>query len=157
VIQGRLTWSFDEGKIAAEALFDGCYIIHSEVSKDMMPAAEVVASYKSLELVERAFRNLKTVQLEVRPVYHKTDNRIRCHVFLCTLAYYLQWHANVRLQGFFAADGTHKHRQWTMRNVIERLCAIRRENLVMAGVEFQKITTPQADQQRILDALRVKL
>lgn len=157
VIQGRLTWSFDEGKIAAEALFDGCYIIHSEVSKDRMPAAEVVASYKSLELVERAFRNLKTVQLEVRPVYHKTDNRIRCHVFLCTLAYYLQWHANVRLQGFFAADGTHKHRQWTMRNVIERLCAIRRENLVMAGVEFQKVTTPQADQQRILDALRVKL
>lgn len=50
VIQRRLTWSFDEGKIAAEALFDGCYIIHSEVSKDMMPAAEVVASYKSLEL-----------------------------------------------------------------------------------------------------------
>ena len=157
VSEGRLSWSFDEGKIADEALFDGCYIIHSEVTKELMPAAEVVSSYKSLELVERAFRNLKTVQLEVRPVYHKTDDRIRSHVFLCTLAYYLQWHANKRLQGFFAADGTRKHRQWTMRNVIERLCSIRRERIVMAKVEFQKITTPQADQQRILDALRVKM
>jgi len=155
--RGRLTWSFDEQKIAAEALFDGCHIIHSEVAREKMAAAEVVASYKSLELVERAFRNLKTVQLEVRPVYHKTDDRIRSHVFLCTLAYYLQWHANVRLQSFFAADGTHKNRQSTMRNVIERLCAIRRERHVMAGVEFEKITTPQADQQEILDALGVKL
>ena len=157
VSNGRLDWSFDDGKIASEALFDGCYIIHSEVPKEMLPAREVVTSYKKLELVEQAFRNLKTVQLEVRPVYHKTDDRIRSHVFLCALAYYLQWHASQRLQSFFAADGTHKHRQWTMRNVIERLTAIRRERLVMAGVEFEKITTPQADQQKILDALQVKM
>ena len=122
-----------------------------------MTTAEVVASYKSLSLVEQAFRNLKTVQLEVRPVYHKTDDRIRSHVFLCTLAYYFQWHANKRLQSFFAADGTHKHRQWTLRSVIERLCAIRRERLTMAGVEFDKVTTPQADQQSILAALGVKM
>jgi len=99
-------------KIATEALFDGCTIITSEVSKERMATTEVVASYKSLSLVEQSFGNLKTVQLEVRPVYHKTDDRIRSHVFLCTLAYYLQWHANKRRQIFFAADGTHKHRQW---------------------------------------------
>ncbi len=157
VQDGRLAWSLDEEKIATEALFDGCYIIASQVPQEMMPAAQIVASYKSLELVERAFRNLKTVQLEVRPVYHKTDDRIRSHVFLCTLAYYLQWHANKRLECFFAADGTHKHRQWTMRNVIERLCTIRRERISMAGVEFEKVTTPQADQQSILNALGVKL
>ena len=150
VKESQLCWSFDEERIAAEALFDGCYIIHSEVPKEKMAAVEVVASYKKLELVERAFRNLKTVQLEVRPVYHKTDDRIRSHVFLCTLAYHLQWHANQRLQGFFAADGTHKDRKWTMCNVIERLAAIRRERVKMAGVEFDKITTPQADQQEIL-------
>ena len=51
VSEGRLSWNFEEGKIAAEALFDGCYIIHSEVTKELMPAAEVVSSYKSLELV----------------------------------------------------------------------------------------------------------
>jgi hypothetical protein len=71
-----------------------------------MTASEVVASYKKLG--EEAFRSLKTVQLEVRPVYHKTDDRIRSHVFLCTLAYYLQWHLKQRLEPLFAADGTHK-------------------------------------------------
>ena len=157
VREGRLHWNFEEEKIAAEALFDGCYIIHSEVSKERMPAVEIVSSYKKLELVEQAFRNLKTVQLEVRPVYHKTDDRIRSHVFLCTLAYYLQWHAHQRLQSFFASDGTHKNRQWTMRNIIERLAAIRRDRVEMAGAEFYKITTPEADQEEILHALNIKL
>jgi len=90
-------------------------------------------------------------------VYHKTDDRIRSHVFLCTLAYYIQWHANKRLDGFFAADRTHKNREWTMHNGIERLCTIRRERISMAGVKFEKVTTPQADQQSILNALGVKL
>ena len=121
VIDGRLSWSFDQDKIVAEKLFDGCYIVSGEVPKEKMAASEVVTSYKKLGLVEEAFRSLKTVQLEVRPVYHKTDDRIRTHVFLCTLAYYLQWHLKQRLEPLFAADGTHKDRQWTVRNVIERL------------------------------------
>jgi hypothetical protein len=57
----------------------------------------------------------------------------------------------------FAADGTHKDRQWTVRNVIERLAAIRRETILMAGVQFDKVTVPQADQQKILDYLQVSL
>src|SRR5262245_2923126 len=157
VIDGRLSWNFDQDKIAAEALFDGCYIVSSELPREKMAAAEVVASYKKLGLVEEAFRNLKTVQLEVRPVFHKTDDRIRSHVFLCTLAYYLQWHFKQRLEPFFAADGSNKNREWTLRNVIERLAAIRQEKILMAGVEFHKVTTPQADQQRILDYLQVRL
>jgi transposase len=156
IVDGRLSWSFDQDKIAAEELFDGCYIVSSDVPQQEMAAAEVVASYKKLGLVEEAFRNLKTVQLEVRPVFHKTDDRIRTHVFLCTLAYYLQWHFKQRLEPLFAADGTHNDRQWTIRNVIERLAAIRREKIVMAGVEFDKITVPQADQQTILDYLQVR-
>src|SRR6202035_2536253 len=86
--------------------------------------------YKKLGLVEEAFRSLKTVQLEVRPVYHKTDDRIRSHVFLCTLAYYLQWHLKQRLEPLFAADGTHTDRQWTVRNVIERLAALKIEQII---------------------------
>jgi len=157
VIDGRLSWSFDQDKIVAEKLFDGCYIVSGEVPKEKMAASEVVTSYKKLGLVEEAFRSLKTVQLEVRPVYHKTDDRIRTHVFLCTLAYYLQWHLKQRLEPLFAADGTHKDRQWTVRNVIERLAAIRREKIVLGTVEFQKVTTPEPDQQTILDYLKVRL
>ena len=79
----------DTDKIALEKRFDGCYIIRTDVTTDQMNTAEVVHAYKSLTFVERAFRNLKTVQLEIRPVYHKNDDRIRSHVFLCMLAYYL--------------------------------------------------------------------
>lgn len=152
-----LSWSFDEQKIAAERRFDGCYIVTSDVPKEKMAAVEVVASYKKLSFVEEAFRSLKTVQLEVRPVYHKTDERIRSHVFLCMLAYYLLWHAKQRLTPLFASDGEHQDRQWTMRNVFERLAAIRRETIEMNGVIFEKVTTPEADQQRILDLLKVRL
>ena len=157
VVEGKLLWSFDQDKIAAERLFDGCYIVSCDVPQEQMATVEVVASYKKLGLVEEAFRNLKTVQIEVRPVFHKTDDRIRSHVFLCTLAYYLQWHFKQRLEPLFAADGTHKDRQWTVRNVIERLAAIRRETILLAGIQFEKVTLPQADQQKILDYLQVSL
>src|ERR1700745_890954 len=136
------------GRVLERSKMDGCYIVSGEVPKEKMAASEVVASYKKLGLVEEAFRSLKTVQLEVRPVYHKTDDRIRSHVFLCTLAYYLQWHLKQRLEPLFAAGGTHKDRQWTVRNVIERLAAIRREKIAMGTVEFEKVTTPEPDQQR---------
>ncbi|MEJ2151073.1 MAG: hypothetical protein P8Z40_16600 [Chloroflexota bacterium] len=66
------------------------YIIRSDVDKDQMNTLEAAKAYKSMTFLERAFRNLKTVQLEIRPVYHKNDERIRSHVFLCMLAYYLQ-------------------------------------------------------------------
>lgn len=151
---GRLQWRFDAEKIAAEKRFDGCYVISSDVPVQKMAKAELVAAYKKLELVEVAFRNLKTVQLEVRPVYHKKDERIRSHVFLCMLAYYLQWHAKQRLQALFAADGEGKGRQWTMQNVLERLKAIRRERLSMGGTEFTQTTVADEEQQRILDLLQ---
>lgn len=111
VIDGRLSWSFDQNNIAGEKLFDGFYIVSAAVPQEKMAAAQVVASYKKMGLVEEAFRSLKTVQLEVRPVFHKTDERIKSQVFLCTLGYYLQWHLKRRLEPFYAADCTHKDRQ----------------------------------------------
>jgi transposase len=111
--QHRLIWSIDMDKVAREQQFDGCYIITSDVDQDAMNTLEVVNAYKSLTFVERAFRNLKTVQLEIRPVYHKTDERIRSHVFLCMLSYYLQWHMEQRLAPLFAADGQGSERRWT--------------------------------------------
>lgn len=157
VQDGKLHWHFDEEKIAAELLLDGCYVIWTDTPPEQLDAAQTVESYKRLRLLEMAFRNLKTVQLEVRPVFHKTDERIRAHVFLCMLAYYLQWHMNRRLQPLFDADGVGKERQWTFDNVIARLAAIRREKVVIAGAEFQQVTVPEADQQQILDLLGIRL
>jgi transposase len=154
--EGKLEWGFDQEKIQAEERFDGCYIVVADVPPDKMAKAQVVASYKKLSLVESAFRNLKTVQLEVRPVYHKKDDRIRSHVFLCVLAYYLQWHAQERLRPIFEKDGQGKDRQWTFAGVMERLTTIRSNRVQSAGVEFNLITQAQADQKAILECLSQK-
>lgn len=153
VLEGRLEWSLDQEKIDAEQRFDGCYIVVSDVPREKMAKAELVASYKKLSFVEQAFRNLKTVQLEIRPVYHKKDDRIRAHVFICMLAYYLQWHARQRLQPLFEKDGAGKGRKWTFENVVEHLSAIRSNRCLSNGVEFNLITKANTEQQRILDLL----
>ena len=85
VKRSKLLWSMDQKKVQAEEVWDGCYVVRSDVPKEELAAAQTVAGYKKLELVEQAFRQIKTVQLEVRPVYHKLDRRIRSHVFLCML------------------------------------------------------------------------
>ena len=153
---GKLEWRWNEEKIAQEKLFDGCYIISSDVPAGQMTQEQVVASYKSLSLVEGAFRNLKTVSLEMRPVFHKKDDRIRSHVFLCMLAYYLQWHAQQRLEPLFAKDGRGKDRQWTFGNVMERLKALRRQRMKVGGVEFDQVAEAQEDQREILELLKAQ-
>jgi transposase len=156
VQEGKLRWSFKEEAIAAEERFDGCYVIVSDVPAEQMAKTEVVASYKKLSFVEQAFRNLKTVQLEMRPIYHKKDERIRCHVFICLLAYYLQWHARQRLKPLFAQDGEGKHRQWSFDNVIERLKGVRSERVKAEGVEIEIHTQADDQQQRILNLIAGK-
>jgi transposase len=154
---GRLEYQVQEAALIQEQLFDGCYIVHTTVAASQMPTAQVVQTYKSLALVEQAFRSLKTVALEIRPVYHKKDDRIRSHVFLCVLAYYVYWHLQQRLQPLFEQDGQGKDRQWTMENVIENLRGIRQQQVRVAGVEFQQITQPTEQQQQILELLKIKL
>ena len=79
-------------KIAAEAALDGIYIIRTSVAHKTLSADEAVRAYKSLSTVDRAFRNYKSVDLKVRPIYHWLVERVRAHVFLCMLAYYVEWH-----------------------------------------------------------------
>lgn len=78
--------------IDQEAALDGLYVIRTSLSSSDMPTAAVVGVYKSLSQVERAFRCLKSIDLRVRPVYHRLESRVRAHIFLCMLAYYVQWH-----------------------------------------------------------------
>ena len=156
VENGRLVWQLKQELIEQEEAMDGCYIIRNEVASLAAPAAR--DCYKDLIHVEQAFRNLKTVSLEMRPFYHHLDDRLRAHVFVCMLAYYVQWQAMSRLKPLFAADGKGKNRQWTWARVIERLKAIRKQTLRIGGTEIPDvISTPDADQQRILDLLKVKL
>jgi transposase len=157
VKEGKLSYSIKGEKKTLEELIDGYYIIKSDVSPEKMTAEELVSSYKKLTFVEKAFRNLKTIQLEVRPVYHKTDDRIKRHVFICILAYYLQWHMKKKLEPLFKSDGKGKKRRWTFNAVIERLKSIRREVVSTAGVKWKTVTQPDDDQKRILTLLGVTM
>lgn len=87
-----LTFERDQAAIAKEAALDGFYVLRTSVPADTFDAATTVRAYKSLGQVERAFRSLKTVDLEIRPVFHWAASRVRAHVFLCMLAYHLEWH-----------------------------------------------------------------
>jgi transposase len=79
-------------KIATEAALDGIYVIRTSVPADILNDEETVRRYKDLSAVEQAFRSLKTVDLKVRPIYHRLSDRVRGHILLCMLAYYVEWH-----------------------------------------------------------------
>lgn len=89
---GGFAFERNQEQIAQEAALDGFYVLRTNVPAAKLETAAVVRSYKSLSQVERAFRSLKTLDLHVRPIHHYTEPRVRAHVFLCMLAYYVQWH-----------------------------------------------------------------
>lgn len=88
----RLAFGPKSEQIAAEAALDGIYILRTTLDAQAAPSAEVVRSYKQLACVERAFRTLKSVDLEIRPIHHYREHRVRAHVLLAMLAYYVEWH-----------------------------------------------------------------
>ena len=92
IADASLAWTRRQDNIDAEAALDGLYIIRTSVSAGQMDAPTCVRNYKSLANVERAFRSLKTIDLKVRPIHHRLENRVRSHIFLCMLAYYVEWH-----------------------------------------------------------------
>lgn len=81
-----------QGNIEREATLDGIYVIRTSVPAETLSSEKVVGHYKRLSDVERAFRSLKSVDLKIRPIYHHLANRVKAHVFLCMLAYYVEWH-----------------------------------------------------------------
>ena len=90
--QGKLSWSRRVETIEQEAKLDGIYVIRTSEAAEQLSAADTVRGYKSLAQVERAFRSLKGLDLLIRPIRHRTEERVPAHIFLCLLAYYLEWH-----------------------------------------------------------------
>jgi len=85
-------YTINDARVAQEASLDGIYVIRTAVAQERMGSDDVVRNYKSLTQVEQAFRSMKTVDLEVRPIYHRLADRVRAHLLLCMLAYYVKWH-----------------------------------------------------------------
>ncbi len=104
ITEQRFDFHLLQEQIDAEAALDGIYVIRTCVPKKQMSAADAVRSYKSLANVERAFRSLKTVDLKVRPIHHRLETRVRAHIFLCMLAYYIEWHLREAWRALLFAD-----------------------------------------------------
>ena len=90
--EGLFHWSRRKESIELEAALDGIYVVRTSEPKERLTAEDAVRNYKRLSEVERAFRCLKGIDLKIRPIHHRVDDRVRAHIFLCTLAYYLEWH-----------------------------------------------------------------
>ena len=117
IADGSFTWSRNEAGIEREEQLDGIYVIRtSEGAKDLA-AAECVRTYKSLAVVERAFRCLKGLDLLVRPIRHRVEPRVRSHVLLCMLAYYVEWHMRKALKPLLYEDEELEQRRKTRHPV----------------------------------------
>ena len=93
-----------DDQVAAEAKLDGIYVIRTSIPKKRLTAEDAVRNYKLLSNVERAFRSLKTIDLKVRPIHHRLADRVRSHIFLCMLAYYVEWHMREAWRPLLFAD-----------------------------------------------------
>jgi hypothetical protein len=101
---GHFEYSRREEAIAAEAALDGIYVLRTSLAGEELAAPAVVRAYKQLAQAERAFRAMKAPELEIRPVHHRLEQRVRAHVFLCMLAYYVQFELEQRLAPLLFAD-----------------------------------------------------
>ena len=115
-----LTFERETEQIDAEALLDGIYVLRTDLEPKTLDATATVKAYKDLANVERAFRSLKTIDLEVRPIHHRRADRVRAHVLLCMLAYYLEWHMRVALRPILFDDHDKAAAQAARRSIVAK-------------------------------------
>ena len=111
ITEDFISWQRKAEAIESEARLDGFYIIRTSVEEKELSANETVKVYKGLSLVEQAFRSLKAVDLKIRPIFHHLADRVKAHVFLCMLAYYVEWHMRERLAPILFDDDDKENAQ----------------------------------------------
>jgi transposase len=128
--------------IEREESLDGIYVIRTSVKQEVLSSQQVVASYKSLSGVERAFRSLKTVDLQVRPIHHRLPDRVRAHILLCMLAYYVEWHMRQLLAPILFDDDDKPQAQLARTSIVgpaQRSKAAQRKALTKQTSDGMKI------------------
>lgn len=115
---GSFQWQRNEQSIAQEEQLDGIYIIRTSESEKQLSTGDVVRTYKSLAQVEQGFRCLKTVDLQVRPIYLRTEEHVKAHIFLCLISYYAEWHLRQKWKELLYADEDLETSRWTRDPVL---------------------------------------
>jgi Transposase DDE domain len=178
--EGRITWRRDQASIDAEAATDGIYVIRTPVPAGTLDAAAAVAAYKDLASLERDFRHLKADDLDLRPIWHRLEDRVRGHVLICMLACYLTWHLR---QAWAPLTYTDEHRPARsnpvaparrspsaaakaasktgpgkqpirgFRDLIDHLATLTRDTITVGGQPVDKLANPTPTQRRAFDLI----
>lgn len=123
----------NQASIAKESALDGLYVVRTSVPSDVLSTSETVEAYKGLSVAERAFKTLKSVDLSVRPIYHRLADRVRAHIFLCMLAYHVEWHMKKALAPLLFED--HQREKASRVSVV---APARRSQAALAKVKTQR-------------------
>ena len=182
IAEGRISWRRDQDSIDAEALTDGIYVIRTPVPAETLNAGGAVAAYKGLSSLERDFRSIKADDLDLRPIFHRLDNRVRAHVLICMLACYLTWHLRQAWAPLTYADehpparaspvaparrsasadarasrktGPGRQPIRSFRDIIDHLATLTRNDLRYGQAVIPALAEPTPDQRRAFDLLGV--
>jgi hypothetical protein len=174
------TYRRDTGQIAAEAALDGIYVIRTSVTEDLLSPAGLITAYKNLKYVERDFRITKADDLDLRPIYHYLEQRVRGHVLICMLACYLTWHLRAALAELTFTDQDipvpaspvapaqrsqdAKNKDAAKRNgdklpvrkygdLLSHLSTLDRQTITFSGQRIEKLTNPTPVQRRAFELL----
>jgi len=182
--EDRLSWHRDQAAISAEAALDGIYVIRTPLPAGKLDAPGTVTAYKNLSRVERDFRSIKADDLDLRPIHHWLEDRVRGHVLICMLAAYLTWHlrktlapltytdehppprpspvaparrsqhAAIKAAAHSSADGQILH---SFRGLIGHLATLTRTTVTIGGATFDKISEPTPVQRRAFDLIKAPI
>ena len=180
ISDGRISWRRDQDSIDAEALTDGIYVIRTPVPAGTLDAAGAVAAYKDLANLERDFRHIKAEDLDLRPIYHRLEDRVRGHVLICMLACYLTWHLRQAWAPLTSTDedppargdpvtparrsaaaaakaatktGPGKQPIRGFRDLIDHLATLTRDTICVGGQPVSKLAAPTPTQRRAFDLI----
>jgi hypothetical protein len=178
--EGRIAWQRDQASIGAEAATDGIYVIRTPVPAGTLDAPGAAAAYKGLAALERDFRSIKADDLDLRPIWHRLEDRVRAHVLICMLACYLTWHLRRAWAPLTYADEHPPERDnpvaparrspaagakaarkagpggqplRSFRDLLDHLATLTRDTIRIAGQAVDKLTEPTPDQRRAFDLI----
>ncbi len=177
---GQLEFRRDQEKISAEAALDGIYVIRTSAAADKLSSGETVEAYKDLGNIERDFWSMKAEDIDLRPIYHYLENRVRAHVFLCMLATYLTWHLRQALAPLTFTDTAKPAREDPVvparrsaaaaakdtakitpdklpvrgyHELVAHLGTLTRNTVSFAGKRLEKLANPTPEQRRVFELL----
>jgi hypothetical protein len=184
IAEGRISWHRDQASLDAEAATDGIYVIRTPVSAETLDAPGAVAAYKGLAALERDFRSIKADDLDLRPIWHRLEDRVKAHVLICMLACYLTWHLRRAWAPLTYADEhpparanpvapAHRSRSAdakaaaktgpggqplrSFRGLLDHLATLTRDTIRIAGQPVDKLAAATPDQRRAFDLIGARI